>query len=488
LQKPAPYKGKVNLREMRFQDHDGHITVATARNIYAATGETPQYIHASEAAKWDRGAETKTALLQAIGDNPETTLIEESTFNGEEDCFLPTWNAANDNSVLKFTENKDAPFGLDVQFEVTNPKEWNHYVPLFISVLDDEDARLEFHSEEEKERFEGTLDEDEIIYRDRHGATLESLYWLRRTLKLKCRNKKDIRKQEYPVTSEEAIRASGRPRFNVDALNRMPVEEGKKGRLEYSDSWDKSIRWVADPQGFLTVFRHPVPGHRYYIGCDPAEGSSLEEDVQVNESGDDDRLDASVIEVFDLDAGHEEVASYHSIETPEDLAVPVVMLGLYYNQAFITVESNSSGYTTCIKVAEKYDNSLLYHRDDWDPQNSRHQRAVGNKTTTSNRNILISYIADALNQNDIILHSKKTVSEHKSFVYNKRGKACASFGRHDDHVSAVWNARAGIYMARRVFETRRQMMDRNPMVYGVSASMSPRVRAAMQTRSSITGY
>jgi hypothetical protein len=444
LNRPEPYKGKVNLREMRFQDHDGHITIATAHNIYAGTGETPQYIHCSEGSKWENGEETLTALNQSIGDGPETTMIHESTFNGEEACFLPIWRAANDNSKLTFTE--DAEENLIVDFKVTNPVEWNHYIPLFISVLDDEDARLKFLNEEEKAKFLQTIDDYERhLIEDLH-ATAEFLNWRRRTLKLKCKNDIDVLKQEYPCTSEEAIRASGRPRFNIGKLDSMPVEDGQFGGLRYTDSWDKRIVWKPDPQGELIRFREPQPGHAYIIGCDPAEGSSLEEEAIDPRN----RLDASAIEVYDIDKGNEQVAMYHSITTPEALASPLLMLALYYNNAFVVIENNSSGRTTCIKMQETYDNSLLYHEDDWNPEKTRRQRSVGHKTTSSNREHIISLVADAINEDDVVFHSKLTVAEHKYFIYTKTGRPEAARGHHDDHVMATAKAFAGMPMARAI--------------------------------------
>lgn len=444
LDKPQPYKGKVNLREMRFQDHDGHITVATARNVYAGTGETPQYIHASESSKWQAGEDTLTSLNQAIGDDVETTFIHESTFNGEESCFLPIWRAAYENCKLRFIDRPDGNF--DVELTVTNHAEWNHFIPIFISVLDDEDARLAFLDDDDRHRFSGTLDQYERHLVDDLGATLEFLNWRRRTLKLKCKNDLEVLKQEYPTTPEEAIRASGRPRFNLEKLDSMPVEDGQVGRLKYTDGWDQRIVWQSDPQGDLTRFRDPVPGHQYIIGCDPAEGSSLEEEA----SDPNQRLDASVVEVFDLDNGNEETAVYHAVTTPENLAAPLVMLGRYYNDAFIVIERNSSGHTTCIKAAESYDPSLLYHEDDWDPEKTRRQRSIGHKTTSSNRDHLVSLVADAINEDDIVFHDRRTVSEHKYFVYTKTGKPAAARGHHDDHVMATTKARAGIAMARQI--------------------------------------
>ncbi len=448
--RPMRYKGKRNLHEMRFDGHDGHITVATAKNVFAGTGETPQYIHASESSKWDKGEDTLTSLNQSIGDDIETTFVHESTFNEEETCFLPILRAAYDNSKLTFHETGEGK--LEVEFTVTNHQEWNHFIPIFISVLDDEDATEPFLSEEDRTRFMGTLDKYEQHLVDHMQATPEFLNWRRKTIKLKCKNDLDVFKQEYPTTPEEAIRAAGRPRFNIEKLDAMPVEDGAAGGLRYISDWERKVVWHPDPQGDLVRFRDPQPGHAYVIGCDPAEGSSLEEEALDPKT----RLDASAIEVFDIDMGNEEAAVYHAVTTPEDLASPLLMLALYYNNAFVVIENNSSGFTTCVKMAETYDNTLLYHEDDWDPTKTRRQRRIGHRTTATNRRHIISLVADALNEDDIVLHSRRTVGELKHFVYKKNGREEASRGHHDDHVMAITKARAGVQMARQLFHMKRR--------------------------------
>jgi hypothetical protein len=226
----------------------------------------------------------------------------------------------------------------------------------------------------------------------------------------------------------------------------MPVEDGVVGGLRYSDGWDAKVVWKYDPQGELTRYREPQPGHSYIIGCDPAEGSSLEEEAQDPK----DRLDASVFIVYDMDNGHEEVATYHAITTPEDLASPLAMAHFYYNNAFVVPESNSGGRTTCVKLAQLIDEMYIYHEDDWDPQHTRRQRALGQKTTGSNRLDIISLVADAINEGDILFHDKRTIAEHKYFVYTKSGKPAAARGHHDDHVMATGKARVGISMARQI--------------------------------------
>lgn len=423
LQKPHLYKGVTNKQEMRFQGHDGKIWVETAGNKYAGTGQTPQYGHLSEMSKWDKGAEVAVSLFQSIASLPETTVIIESTFNGYDGLFLPHWEGAYNNCRVWFTEEPNdmgAP-ELRAHYEVTNPKEWNHFIPLFISVLDDEDALLAFQDDTERDRFAQTLNDYEKMLVER-GASLEHLNWRRMQLKLTCQGDEDIMRQEYPSTPGEAVRASGRGRFDQRRLDMMPIEDGEVGELYYSDRWDKQVLFRRDAGGALTRFKQPVRGHRYVIGVDSAEG-------RLDAHGR--KQDDSVVDVYDLDMGMEQVAVLCDNISVENLVAPVLMIAEYYNNAFIAPEANSIGHHLCIELLKKYPKERLYHRQDDHGRN----REVGFKTTVGTKeSILIGGLAAAIADGQIIFHYKKTLEQLRVYVKKAGGGTEAEAGYHDDLV------------------------------------------------------
>lgn len=486
LEKPALYKGKTNMRQILFDNWDGRVEVDTANNIYAGTSTTPQYLHCSEGSKWEHGEETKKSLLQAIGDGPGTTLIWESTFNGHEKTFLPLWRGAYDNCRVWFTEEKipdNYPGTLmRCHMEVTNSKDWNGYVPIFISVLEDEDARKEFYDDEEKRRFEQTLDDYERSLVANQQAPLETLNWIRFIKKHKCDNDEDTRRQEYPVTAAEAIVASGRPRFSISKLMSHSIEQGQRGRLVESDHWDRHLLWKPDPQGEITRFRPPVPGHRYSVGADTAEGPA---EKGARDEDEDDRshlADKTVFIVLDKDAGGEQVASFQGKITPEEAFPILLFMARYYNDAFVVIESNGQGHSLCLKFNESdYPKHLLYHRDDW-KQDGSQKREIGHRTTQGNRNDIISLLADAINDNEVILHDERTIEECKSFVYKEKGSKWrieAATGEHDDHVFALIMANLGLPHCNRREKFEQMFSGRE---------WQERIAAARKTADSVTGY
>ncbi len=430
LVKPAPYKGKLSIQEMRFDNHDGHIMVQTAGNVYAGTALTPQYIHCSESGKWDHGVETLTSLNQCIGDEAGTTMIHESTFNGNETCFLPIWRAAVENCEVKWGEI-DKKTGLPrVTVTVTNMKEWNGYVPVFIGCLEDEDIWQDFDTLEEKEAFGQTLDDYEQSLVERHGAELEQLNKLRWMLKQKCQNDPAIRKQEYPVTYQEGIRASGRPRFNVDKLDSQPIERGERGRIDAVDRWMGRMVWRPDPQEFLIRYRSPEPGHRYVVGVDTAEGRTEEGSKTA---------DNTVIQVVDMDAGGEQAAVYCSrVITPENLVPVVHAISVYYSNAFVVIERNGQGGVVAIEMGKRYPRQLLFHDGMFKMHDGGHRMGqIGWQTHIGNRHKLVAHLADAIQDDRLTLHCEDTVDECRQFVYKDSGRVEAATGKHDDHVFAL---------------------------------------------------
>lgn len=447
---PGLYKGKTNKRELRFNSREGRIEVETAGNVYAGTGRTPQYVLASECSKWEKGADTAISLFQAMGLKPGTTFIMESTFNGYDGLFLPYWEGAYRNSRLTWTEEMDdGLMSMKPHFEVTNKEEWNGFVPLFIGVSEDEDARLPFEDDEERKRFQQTLTDYEKTALERWGASLECLKYVRKAQKLQCQGKEAVRRQEWPFTPEEAVISSGRNRFDLEKLAVMPVEEGERGSFGKTDTWDHQVRWARDPQQLCVRYRDRQAGHRYVVGVDVSEGL-------LDEFGKD--PDASVITVLDLDAGLEQVCCFWGQVSEENLVTPLWMIATYY-EAFVVIESNSTGKHVCIEMGKRYPRAMLYHRDDYDPEKSRMSREIGHRTHIGNKEgILISPLAESVHNMGVLLHCEKTVDELRKYVYKSGGGTGAEKGYHDDHPMSLALALLGArcYPQRRMVNSRQQ--------------------------------
>lgn len=470
IRKPGYFKGDSSKSEIRLEGYESKIWVGTAKNVYAGTGMTPQYLFATEVSKWDTGSKTAISLLQSVALKPGTTVVWECTFNGEDTLFFPAWKAAYDNAVLRFGED-DA-----VDFEVTKPEKWNHYVPYFTGTADDPDVPLEFYSDAEKARFETTLTEQERTWIDKYGVSLEWCNGMRAVLASQCQGKEDIRAQEFCVTPEEAVIASGATRFNIHKLNAMQqryVEDGERGELSYSDSWNRKILFRRDSGGMMIRFRQPKHGHRYVIGCDTAEG-------KLDERGNE--RDATVATCHDLDEGMEQVAIIYGNISPENIVVPLAMMGEYYNRAFIVPESNSSGSHTCIELGKIYPQERLYHSGDNVEESNRISREIGFRTTIATKPHLVGDLAAAIEEDAILIHCERTFDELRHYIKKAGGGTEAAPGYHDDHPMSVALALQGA-KSRPVLLDRKQ----NPDAIERHYQMVKRP-LGQEGRSSITGY
>uniref|UniRef100_A0A6M3L8K0 Putative terminase n=1 Tax=viral metagenome TaxID=1070528 RepID=A0A6M3L8K0_9ZZZZ len=426
IRKPDLHKGTSSKDTFRLDGYQARIWVGTAKDIYAGTGETPQILLASEAAKWDTGAETAISLLQSVAMKPGTTVIYECTFNGEDALFFPEWKKAYDNSRLRF-DDKD-----NVIFEVTRPEKWNHFVPYFTGAGDDPDVPVPFLSDADKARFETSLTEQEKVWMGKFGMSLEAINGMRAIFAAQCRGRDDIRRQEYAMTPEEAVVASGDSRFNVEkilALRDKYVEDGERGTLQHSTRWDKKILFNKDIGGDLIRYRQPKPNHRYVIGVDTAEGKYDEK------YGND--PDSTVASVHDLDENMEQVAVIYGRISSENIIAPLKMLAEYYNTAFVVIENNSTGTHTCIEMAKVYPREHLYHSGDIVHEKFRTTREIGWKTTVATKGRLIGWLAEAIEENAVTVHCDKTFEELLHYKKKPGGGTEAAPGYHDDHTIAI---------------------------------------------------
>ncbi len=422
-----------NIGELKFKNFSGSITVETANNIKAGTGDTVQYLLASECSKWARGRETASTLMQAIAKRPTTTVILESTAYGFDEFFQPTWKNAYDWCRVEFDEN-DQPTIRWINCEpwqIAAPGEpgWNGYVPIFVGALEDPDCLLDFHDADERKRVESNLTEYERHLVEILGAPLEYLNFRRVTIQNECGGSLDVYNREYPETPELAFIGSGRPVFDRATVSLMPIETGRIGRLQLGKTgWSERIDFVEDKMGFLTVWRRPVLGHRYVCALDTAEG--IADDQGKNP-------DATVCHIYDLDAGMEQVARLAGQISPKDIVEPWWLLMRWYNMAFGVPERNNTGEYPCIRILEapfSYPEDRLYHLDDWDKKGRRMKRKVGFRTGPATRNNLIDTLAHFIDSGSIRFHSSHTQEELLHFVTKRSGKREADSGYHDDEV------------------------------------------------------
>lgn len=172
---------------------------------------------------------------------------------------------------------------------------------------------------------------------------------------------KDMIKQEYPETAEEAFLVSGRPAFNQTKLQRMvtllkpPLYQG------YLLDNKKNIEFIDEKEGELKVWRSYEEGHSYAIVADPAGGLPLNAEIKPKES---DYRAWSVGAVFDRSTA-EVVAELRLRCDPGEFGRKLCVLGEFYNWSLLIPESNNHGAATIEAIRTDRYPHLIRTTDIW---------------------------------------------------------------------------------------------------------------------------
>lgn len=398
-----PSRGKGILLENPTNNQDefektpglqSKFLIETAKNLYAGSSYTLNYVHISELSKWDKPSETMKSLMQSVPGRNGIVIVE-STANGAGDYFHRLWQQA---------EAKE-----------------NSFVPLFLSWMDHKEYRKSFTSDAEKQYLIDTLDDEEKELIKLHGASYEQLNWRRDTIQNKCQHETmepvDVFHQEYPTTAEEAFLTSGRPRFDVPALREYlkQCEDGIRGNLERKG---REVTFIPDKKGFLEVWERPKRGKEYGVGGDVAKGLITG--------------DYSAAPVYDED--YNMVALWHGHMDPDLFADQLELLGLYYNEAVIAPEENNHGLAVINRLKEKYWN--IYKRTTHDKATDTDKEQLGWWTDPKTKPLAIDNLARLIRTRQLGIKSKRFIQECLTYIREDNGATNAQQGSHDDIVMA----------------------------------------------------
>lgn len=166
--------------------------------------------------------------------------------------------------------------------------------------------------------------------------------------------------EQYPATEQEALSAAQKgKRFAARWLEQCFAES-----LPILDHPGPSV-----PE--LEAYTMPVPGRRYVIGADPAEGLSSSDD--------------SSLTVMD-EQTMEEVAALAAKLEPAEFASIIDQVGRWYNNARVLVERNNHGHAVILWLAQ---NSPLRILDGLDNR-------PGWQTNVASKSTMYALVADCL--------------------------------------------------------------------------------------------
>lgn len=394
-----------NKRQLLFEKLNSSWQVDTA-TANMGRSRTVNFFHGSECAFWRDGI----ALIQAgIGEafTKNCIKIYESTANGFNE-FKAMW---------------DSGIHINCFYEWWRTPEY----------------RLNIPTTKKKEFIDNLKNSSEWIY--------DRLRWLQKSKKLDLKqlywyfNKyngyidKELIKQEYPCTPEEAFLASGNCVFDKEAIIRRIAEIKeplKRGYFLYDYDGLKitNIKWQDDINGPIKLYQLPKENYPYVLSGDTAGDGS----------------DFFTGQVIDNTTG-DQVAVYREKTDEVEYTKQMYCLGMYYKEALIGIETNFSTYPQLELERLGYKN--FYIRKVEDSIQEKVKKSFGFKTTSLTRPIILGELKRILKEHIDKINDKDTLEELLVFIKNDKGREEAQAGYHDDLVMAL----AIVYYIREQQET-----------------------------------
>lgn len=386
--------------EMFFEilNSSWRINVATDQ---VGRSRTINFFHGSEAAFWKcLISETQSSLGEAL--TKDSIQILESTANG-------------------FNEFKD----------LWDSGEW---INCFYEWWRTKEYQDNFESQDIKNKFLYDIDhKSEWIWERLNWLKYkihlsdEQLYWYYN--KYKNYLNKDLIKQEYPCTPEEAFLNSGNCVFNSELLMQRKVElqqlykekQYKQGffKFKWNDEESKdyilnsSIEFVESPVGMIKLYEQPKIHGFYVLGGDTAGDGS----------------DFFAGTMLDNTTG-KRVAILHAKVDADIYTWQMYCLGIYYNQALASIEINFNTFPVIELKRLKYPHQ--YIREEYDSISKKMQEKFGWKTDRNTRPLIISEEQSIVKDHPELFTDIETIDEMLTFIYDENLRPDATEGKHDD--------------------------------------------------------
>ena len=382
-----------NRKQLLFEKINSSWAVDTATKDVGRS-RTVNFFHGSECAFWKDGiAPIQGALGEAFTRN--CIKIYESTANGYND-YQAMWNSG---------------VHINCFYEWWRTKEY----------------RISLKNEEFKAEFLRGIDSKKgWIYdrlrwlRDEKNLEPEQLFWYWN--KYDKYLDKDLIKQEYPCTPQEAFLLSGKNVFDtaviLKRLERLskPLKTGYF-EYDYDGLTISNIRWVSDKSGYINLYDVPRLT-QYCIGGDTAgEGS-----------------DFFTGHVLDAKTGVQVAVLRHQFDA-DQYTRQMYCLGRYYKDALIGIEANFDSYP--IMELQRLGYPKQYTREAQDTYTGKTEKRFGFKTTSLTRPTIISKLIEIVREHCDTINDKNTLEELLTIVRNERGRIEAPEGGHDDQMMGL---------------------------------------------------
>lgn len=256
--------------------------------------------------------------------------------------------------------------------------------------------------------------EDEQRVMRTYGLTLEQLAWRR----WKRGEVKEKFAQEFPETLLGAFLSSGRPFFDLGAVDRGHEQA-------------KAAPAPRVPRNGVQVWEDPLPGEVYLLSADIAEGKDRGEEGSDPEQGGADFSRAYVTHASSLRV----VAAVGGRIRPVEFARMLDKVGRAY-EACIAVERNNHGHSV-LNTLEVAQYPEIYRHREYTEGGTKAFLAAGFPTNSTTRPMILDALDEVIRRDAYHNPDPRFWLEAHSFHRNSAtGKPEAMSGKHDDRVMA----------------------------------------------------
>jgi hypothetical protein len=416
----GPIDADLNLGDEITLPNGSKWYKETAGSTNAGRSGTIQVAHMEEVAFYQQtvNKDPTTAYLGSFyKDGPMSLGFATSTANGASGWFYDTWN--------------------------TN----NAWKKIFAAWFEFDDSQRPFYSDDERKRFEDSLDEDELDERKLYNVTLEQLNWRRHIINTDYRGDAAKFRQEMPSDPETCFLLSSRPRFYMPAIKGMLAacgtnDQRQRGNLVIQGS--HSAIWLPDSGGSVQRLEEPIIGCRYIVSADTCTG----QDQQIGgKTQDPDWHDVQVWRQGYIDPGTQEwrnpmLVAWHKSQVDTDVLAEIIAgLSFYYGKCMTVPEVNGMGGLHIVKLLVKYGVPVFRRKPHTNSTKRKTEEeeleAYGWSTDQLTRKWIIDALVPLIRQEKVDIYFKEVLEQFRTFIVSEHGKSEAMPGKHDDSVIAA---------------------------------------------------
>lgn len=392
-------------RQLLFEKLNSSWSIDTATKEVGRS-RTINFFHGSECAFWKDGI---SSIQASLGETFTKNAIKiyESTANGFND-YREMWKSGQHiNCFYQWWKTKE----YRLNFETKN-------------------MRTKFLNDIDRKKGEWIYDRLRWL-RDEKKLDENQLYWYFK--KYQGYIDKELIKQEYPCTEDEAFIASGRCYFDKETIIKKidEIEQlENKGILDIGyfkyDIVVKSnkkeitnIKWISDPNGCIKIYKQPDIYTPYVLGGDTAgEGSDYFTGIVIDNTN------------------KRTVAKLRLEYDETEYTRQIYCLGMYYNKALVGLEVNFSTYPTKM-LSEEYEYPNLYIRQKEDEFTGKIEKKYGFRTDRITRPLILAELQEIFKENIEWICDLDILKEALTFIKNEKGRPEAQEGCHDDLIMAL---------------------------------------------------